>query len=56
MPQRVVCFIREIVQCVRHLVVSLTVIIFAKVFMLIPVGMSDVVEWSAKENIESLTQ
>ena len=49
-------FIGQVIGSVRHLFVSFAVIIFAKVFMLIPVGMSDVVEWSAKENIESLTQ
>ena len=56
MPGRAVHFIGGSIGSVGHLLVSFTVIIFAKMCMLIPMGVSDVTEWSAEENVGILTR
>ncbi len=48
-------FIGGSIETIRHLLVSFAVIIFAKVCMLVSMGVSDVMEWGAEENVGILT-
>jgi len=52
----VVHFIGQVIGSVRHLFVSFAVIIFAKVRVLISVGMSDVTERGGEQNVGILTR
>ena len=54
--RRVVRFIRQVIQSVGHLSVSFAVRIFAKVFVLVPVGVSDVTEGGSEQNVGILTR
>ncbi len=53
---RAVHFIGQVVRSVGHLFVSFAVIIFAKVCVLVSVGMSDVTEWGGEQNVGILTR
>ncbi len=53
---RAVRFIRQVIRSIGHLFVSFAVMIFAKVCMLISVGMSDVTEQGGEQNVGILTR
>ena len=56
MVWRAVRFIGQVIQSIGHLFVSFAVMIFAKVCVLVSVGMSDVTEWGGEQNVGILTR